>query len=117
MFFDEQIRTIAVFAAFFAIIALVSYIYRVLYRHFSPVKYTVNKIARRMGDCMVVDGQIIGGIMRHFIFCDNETGEEFIVGAESLEKAWQIAKEYFFEPEFCSECSDMEAEMSGLDEY
>lgn len=117
MFFDEQIRTLAVLAAFFAILWLVSVLYKILYRHFAPVKYTVNRVAKHIGNCMVVDGQIIGGIMRHFIFCDNDTGEEFIVGAETLDKAWQIAKEYFFEPEFCRECSDWEAEMSGLDEY
>ena len=117
MIFNEQIRYLAVLAAFFGILWLVSVIYKVLYRHFAPLKYTVNKVAAHMGDCMVVDGQIIGGIMRHFFFVDNSTGEEFIVGAATLDKAWQIAKEYFFEPEYLRECTEWEAEASGLDEY
>ena len=115
--FDEQLRFLAILGLFFVLIWLISVLYRYLYRYLRPVKYTVDRVARHMGDCHVVDGEIIGGIMRHFIFCDNDTGEEFIVGADTLDKAWQIAKEYFFEPEYCYECSDFEAEQSGLDEY
>lgn len=55
--------------------------------------------------------------MRHFAFEDYETGEEFIVGAKSLEQATKEAKELFEDPHYICEFSDLEAEISGLDEY
>ena len=45
--------------------------------------------------------------MKHFYFIENNTGEEFLVGAENLSMATII--EY--------EMTDEEAEASGLDEY
>lgn len=55
--------------------------------------------------------------MRHFLFIDEYTGEEFIVGADHLMDAKETAKTYFVEPRCICELSDIEAEMSGLDEY
>lgn len=55
--------------------------------------------------------------MRHFLFMDNETGESFIVGADTLKEAKEIARDYFDAPRFSCELTDDEAEMSGLDEY
>ncbi len=62
--------------------------------------------------------------MRHYWFeitdeNSENCGEEFLVGAESKEAAWKIAKYYFDEWDLkCwGECSEEEAEMSGLDEY
>ena len=65
--------------------------------------------------------------MKHYYFIENETGEEFIVGADTLEEAWriaedigdQIADDYAeqVDLEFLYEMTDEEAEASGLDEY
>lgn len=55
--------------------------------------------------------------MRHYLFEDEATGEEFIVGEYCVEKAYLEAKLYFDEPHYICEFSDVEAEMSGLDEY
>ena len=55
--------------------------------------------------------------MRHYLFEDEATGEEFIVGEYCVEKAYIEAKLYFDEPYYICEFSDVEAEMSGLDEY
>ena len=55
--------------------------------------------------------------MRHFVFEDYDTGEEFIVGANSLDEAWEEAKMYFADPSYICEFTDAEAEASGLDEY
>ena len=55
--------------------------------------------------------------MRHYLFEDEATGEEFIVGEYSLEEAYIEAKLDFDEPHFICELSDVEAEISGLDEY
>ena len=55
--------------------------------------------------------------MRHYLFEDLETGEEFIVGAGTIGEAMMVAREYFNEPEYCYQMSDYEAEASGLDEY
>ena len=55
--------------------------------------------------------------MKHYLFEDLESGEEFIVGANSIDEAKVIAKEYFAEPEYCYRMSEYEAEASGLDEY
>lgn len=55
--------------------------------------------------------------MRHFVFTDYDTGEDFIVGANSLEEAIEEAKTYFADPSYICEFTEEEAEMSGLDEY
>lgn len=65
--------------------------------------------------------------MKHYYFIESETGEEFIVGADTLEEAWMIAEDVgdqiFHESgeltdlEFLYEMTDEEAEASGLDEY
>lgn len=56
---------------------------------------------------------------RHFFFHNEENGEDFIVGAEDLTDAREIVEDIFGddEVEFCYEMSELEAEMSGLDEY
>lgn len=65
--------------------------------------------------------------MRHYYFVEESTGEEFIVGADSLvnatvaamDIAHDIAEYYNEEPRLSYEyeMTDEEAEMSGLDEY
>lgn len=55
--------------------------------------------------------------MRHYLFEDRATGEEFIVGAMDIDEANLIAKGYFEDPECCYRMSEYEAEASGLDEY
>ena len=55
--------------------------------------------------------------MKHYLFEDEVTGEEFIVGEYCLEDAYIEAKLDFDEPHYICEFSDAEAEMSGLDEY
>lgn len=65
--------------------------------------------------------------MKHFYFVENESGEEFIVGANNLQEAKLIAEEvadnigvnYGIAPDlsFEYEMTDEEAEDSGLDEY
>lgn len=55
--------------------------------------------------------------MKHFLFEDYDTGEEFIVGADTLTEAIEEAKLYFADPSYICELSEVEAEASGLDEY
>lgn len=55
--------------------------------------------------------------MKHFVFEDYDTGEEFIVGAYNLDEAIKEAKMYFGDPSYLCEYTEEEAEMSGLDEY
>ena len=65
--------------------------------------------------------------MRHFYFIEDNTGEEFIVGANSLLEAKiiaegvadDIARNYGEAPDLSYEyeMTDDEAEASGLDEY
>lgn len=55
--------------------------------------------------------------MRHFLFEDYDTGEQFIVCAATLDEAVEEAKLYFADPSYIDEISEIEAEMSGLDEY
>ena len=55
--------------------------------------------------------------MRHFLFTDYYTGEDFIVGADTLKEGWEMAKDYFADPAYICELTDEEAERSGLDEY
>ena len=55
--------------------------------------------------------------MKHYLFEDWVSGEEFIVGAYTLEEAEAIASENFADPVFHCILSEWEAENSGLDEY
>lgn len=55
--------------------------------------------------------------MKHFVFEDCYSGEEFIVGACCLKVATDLAKDYFADPLYICEFTEEEAEMSGLDEY
>ena len=56
--------------------------------------------------------------MKHYLFYDEEYGEEFLVGAYDLTEAEHIANMYFEEPVFQDEIlTEYEAECSGLDEY
>lgn len=55
--------------------------------------------------------------MKHFLFTDHITGEDFIVGADTIEQAFRIARYEFEKPLFITELTEEEAEASGLDEY
>ena len=55
--------------------------------------------------------------MKHYLFEDLESGEEFIVGACDLDEAKEIAADNFETPKFRYRMSEFEAEVSGLDEY
>ena len=61
--------------------------------------------------------------MKHYYIIEESTGEEFLVGADSLEEAFEIAREVFEEDEeppcfyYVCTMTDWEAENSGLDEY
>ena len=55
--------------------------------------------------------------MKHYLFNDRKSGEDFIVGAETSEEAKEIAKENFSQPHFIGRISEFEAENSGLDEW
>ena len=55
--------------------------------------------------------------MKNFYFVDNETGEDFIVVADTKHDAIHIASAYFEEPQFLREISEYEAEMIGVDTY
>ena len=56
-------------------------------------------------------------MIRHFLFKDYDTGEDFLVGAPTFKEAKQIARDIFADPSFVCEFSEFEAENSGLDEY
>lgn len=56
--------------------------------------------------------------MKHFLCFEEESGEDFIVGAATEEEAIDIAHGYFEGTiVVCREISEEEAENSGLDEY
>ena len=55
--------------------------------------------------------------MKHYLFKDLETGEEFIVVACDLAKAKEFAADNFDRPKFQYRMTESEAEASGLDEY
>lgn len=55
--------------------------------------------------------------MKHYLFKDLESGEEFIVVACDLAKAKEIAADNFDRPKFQYRMIESEAETSGLDEY
>lgn len=58
---------------------------------------------------------------RHFLFQDTVSGEEFIVGANNLAAARQLSFHVSdapnWRPRFICELSELEAEISRLDEY
>ena len=66
-------------------------------------------------------------MIKHFYFIENNTGEEFIVGARTLQGAMSMADDIGYDiathygeipdVEYQYEMTDDEAEMSGLDEY
>ena len=69
-----------------------------------------------------------GEKMKHFYFIENESGEEFIVGADNYREAEEIARDVGrsialncgwddYSIEFQYEMTEEEAEASGLDEY
>ena len=66
--------------------------------------------------------------MKHFFFYEYNTGEEFLVGADTLAEAKRVAEDVArhiannygeddFDVRYGYEMSDWEAEVSGLDEY
>ena len=55
--------------------------------------------------------------MKHYLFEDLESGEEFIVGADCVTDASVTASEYFEAPRFVCRLTEFEAEVSGLDAY
>ena len=55
--------------------------------------------------------------MKHYLFTDKVTYEDFIVGEYNLDAAYRIARYEFERPVFICELTDDEAENSGLDEY
>lgn len=65
--------------------------------------------------------------MKHYYFIENNTGEEFLVGADTLKEAEIIAYDVgmdfalnygkFSDVKYQYEMDEIEAEMSGLDEY
>ena len=55
--------------------------------------------------------------MKHYLFTDKESGEEFIVGADTLVSAMETALSVFPMAVFVCTLTDFEAEISGLDEY
>lgn len=65
--------------------------------------------------------------MKHYYFIENNTGEEFLVGADTLKEAEIIADDVgidiannygeYADVEFMYEMDEEEAEASGLDEY
>lgn len=66
--------------------------------------------------------------MKHYYFIENESGEEFLVGAYSEAEAWEVAMSVAesiqvneelqdIDLSFEYEMDDDEAEESGLDEY
>ena len=66
--------------------------------------------------------------MKHYYFIENESGEEFLVGADTEAEAWEIAMSVAeaiqkneeledIDLSFEYEMDDEEAEASGLDEY
>lgn len=55
--------------------------------------------------------------MNHYLFTERTTGEDFIVGADTLFEAYDMAFDYFEVPAFLRQISEFEAEASGLDEY
>ena len=59
-----------------------------------------------------------GGNMRHFLYRDRETCEDYIIDANSKEEIKETIETYCLgNPRFICELDDFEYEMSGLDVY
>lgn len=54
---------------------------------------------------------------KDYLFFDEETGENFFVETNSLDKAVEIAREYFDDPTFVEVYTVAEAELLGFDTY
>ena len=59
--------------------------------------------------------------MKDYLFLDNESGEQFFVECESLDEAWEIARDNWGEEtddlEYLGEYSVEEAEILGYDTF
>lgn len=57
--------------------------------------------------------------MKNYLFVDDESDEEFLVGANTVKEAWQLIEDTGFEAPRYTGCilTDCETECSGLDEY
>ena len=55
--------------------------------------------------------------MNHYLFIDDQNGEEFLVGAADKDEAIDIACSYFEDFHLVGRMTEEEAENSGLDEY
>lgn len=59
--------------------------------------------------------------MKNYLFLDNESGEQFFVECESLDEAWEIARDNWGEEtddlEYLGEYSVEEAEILGYDTF
>lgn len=55
--------------------------------------------------------------MKHYLFTDRATCEDFIVDENSLDNAYEIARENFAEPRYLCELNDFQAETKGVDIY
>ena len=53
--------------------------------------------------------------MKHYLFEDLETGEEFIVGACDLDEAKEIAVDNFEKPKFQYQMSEFEAQKANVE--
>lgn len=52
-----------------------------------------------------------------YLFCDNESGEEFFVECETKEEAISIARDNFAAPKLICRYTPLEAEWYELDTY
>lgn len=55
--------------------------------------------------------------MKSYLFCDYDSGEDFIVEANNAKEALDTARLYFADPSRPEEISAYEAESMGLDTY
>ena len=59
--------------------------------------------------------------MRDYLFIDNESGEQFFVECETLDEAWEIARDNWGEEtddlEYLGEYAPWEAEILGYDTF
>ena len=59
--------------------------------------------------------------MRDYLFIDNESGEQFFVECETLDEAWEIARDNWGEEtddlEYLGEYTIEEAEILGYDTF
>lgn len=59
--------------------------------------------------------------MRDYLFIDNESGEQFFVECETLDEAWEIARDNWGEEtddlEYLGEYTPAEADILGYDTF